>query len=65
MEFTLTFLAVERFSFSPKDLGEMFLLIGGTLILVQGVVVRRFVNRIGRKKHGPSGNIDRLFAFVV
>ena len=28
MEFTLTFLAVERFSFSPKDLGEMFLLIG-------------------------------------
>ena len=45
MEFTLTFLAVERFSFSPQDLGEMFLLIGGTLILVQGFVVRRFVGQ--------------------
>ena len=59
MEFTLTFLAVERFSFSPKDLGEMFLLIGGTLILVQGFVVRRFVGRMGERKYGTFGNCNR------
>jgi len=65
MEFTLTFLAVERFSFSPKDLGEMFLLIGGTLILVQGVVVRRFVNRIGERNMAHLGILIGFFAFLV
>lgn len=65
MEFTLTFLAVERFSFSPKDLGEMFLLIGGTLILVQGVVVRRFVSRLGERNMAHMGIFIGLFAFLV
>lgn len=65
MEFTLTFLAVERFSFSPKDLGEMFLLIGGTLILVQGVVVRRFVNRTGERNMAHLGILIGFFAFVM
>ena len=65
MEFTLTFLAVERFSFSPKDLGEMFLLIGGTLILVQGIVVRRFVNRTGERNMAHLGILIGFFAFVM
>ena len=65
MEFTLTFLAVERFSFSPKDLGEMFLLIGGTLILVQGVVVRRFVNRMGERNMAHLGIFLGFFAFIM
>ena len=65
MEFTLTFLAVERFSFSPKDLGEMFLLIGGTLILVQGVVVRRFVNRMGERNMAHLGILIGFFAFLI
>ena len=65
MEFTLTFLAVERFAFSPQDLGEMFLLIGGTLILVQGVVVRRFVGRIGERNMAHLGIFTGVFAFLV
>ena len=65
MEFTLTFLAVERFAFSPQDLGEMFLLIGGTLILVQGVVVRRFVGRIGERNMAHLGIFIGVFAFFV
>jgi len=65
MEFTLTFLAVERFSFTPKDLGEMFLLIGGTLILVQGVVVRRFVNRMGERNMAHLGILIGFFAFLI
>jgi len=65
MEFTLTFLAVERFAFSPKELGEMFLLIGGTLILVQGVVVRRFVGRLGERNMAHLGIFIGVFAFLV
>jgi len=65
MEFTLTFLAVERFSFSPRELGEMFLLIGGTLILVQGVVVRRFVSRMGERNMAHLGMIIGIIAFSV
>ncbi len=65
MEFTLTFLAVERFSFSPKELGQMFLLIGGTLILVQGFVVRRFVDRIGERNMAHFGIFIGVFAFLM
>ncbi len=65
MEFTLTFLAVERFSFSPKELGEMFLLIGGTLILVQGFVVRRFVGRMGERNMAHLGIFIGIFAFII
>lgn len=65
MEFTLTFLAVERFAFSPKDLGEMFLLIGGTLILVQGFIVRRFVSRIGERNMAHCGIFIGVFAFLI
>lgn len=65
MEFTLTFLAVERFSFSPKELGEMFLLIGGTLILVQGFVVRRFVGRMGERNMAHLGIFIGVFAFLA
>jgi len=65
MEFTLTFLAVERFSFSPKELGQMFLLIGGTLILVQGFVVRPFVSRMGERNMAHLGIFIGFFAFLV
>ena len=65
MEFTLTFLAVERFSFSPQDLGEMFLLIGGTLILVQGFVVRRFVGQMGERNMAHIGIFIGVFAFII
>ena len=43
----------------------MFLLIGGTLILVQGVVVRRFVGRIGERNMANLGIFIGVFAFLV
>ena len=49
MEFTLTFLAVERFDYAPSAIAKMFLLIGFTLILAQGFFVRRFVGPLGEK----------------
>ena len=55
MEFTLTFLAVERFSYSPREIVNMFLLIGLTLIFAQGFFVRRFVGKIGERRMALLG----------
>ncbi len=50
MEFTLTFLAVERLSFSSMDNAYMFIFIGFIIAMVQGGVVRRKASEIGEKK---------------
>lgn len=65
MEFTLTFLAVERFSYSPMEITKMFLLIGGTLIFAQGFFVRRFVGKIGEKRMALIGILIGLVAFLM
>ena len=65
MEFTLTFLAVERFNYDPMSLGKMFLLIGLTLIFVQGFFVRRFVGKIGEKNMAVLGIILGSISFVI
>jgi MFS family permease len=63
MEFTLTFLAVERFDYTPSDIAQMFLLIGFTLILAQGFFVRRFVGPLGEKNLALIGIIIGIVAF--
>jgi MFS family permease len=65
MEFTLTFLAVERFDYKPPDIAKMFLLIGFTLILAQGVFVRRFVGPLGEKKLALTGIFIGIIAFAM
>jgi MFS family permease len=50
MEFTLTFLAVERLHFSPARNALLFLYIGTILLLVQGWFVRRYAHTLGEKK---------------
>ena len=65
MEFTLTFLAVERFSYAPLDIAKMFLLIGVTLIFAQGFFVRRFVGTIGEKRMALLGVFIGLLAFTL
>lgn len=50
MEFSLTFLAKERFDFGPRQNAYMFLFVGLILALVQGTYVRRFSGRIGVKR---------------
>ena len=47
MEFTLTFLASERFDFTPAQNGGMFVFIGLILVLVQGGIVRRLASPVG------------------
>ena len=65
MEFTLTFLAVERFAYSPREIVNMFLLIGLTLIFAQGFFVRRFVGKMGERRMALWGISIGILAFLM
>ena len=65
MEFTLTFLAVERFGFSPAQNGGMFVFIGFVLILVQGGIVRRLATPVGEKRLALAGLACGIAAFLA
>ena len=63
MEFTLTFLAKERLSFGSEQNGLMFIVIGVTMILVQGFIVRRFSKSVGEKNLVIVGIVSAILAF--
>jgi len=65
MEFTLTFLAKERMGFNAEQNGAMFIIIGFTMILVQGVFVRRFSGPIGEKNLVMLGILTGIAAFWI
>ena len=50
MEFSLPFLAVERFHYRPTDMYKIFVFLGLVLILTQGGIVRRLVPKLGEKR---------------
>lgn len=55
MEFTLTFVAFERLSYSSMDNAYMFIFIGFIIAFVQGGVVRRKAATVGEKKMSVMG----------
>jgi MFS family permease len=65
MEFTLTFLAAEKFSYSPAQNGYIFLFIGFVLILVQGGIVRRLMPKVGEKRMAIFGLGFGVVAFLL
>ncbi len=65
MEFTLTFLAAERFQFGPHDNMWMFVFVGLTIALVQGGIVRRVVPRVGEIKVAFVGLVCMFIGFLV
>ena len=65
MEFTLTFLAVERFAFTPAQNGGMFVFIGLVLVLVQGGLVRRLAAPVGEKRLALAGLACGVAAFLA
>ena len=65
MEFTLTFLAVERFGFSPVQNGGMFVYIGLILVFVQGGIVRRLAHPVGEKRLAIAGLAFGITAFLT
>ncbi len=65
MEFTLTFLAVERLQFSPMDNAKMFIFIGFIIVLIQGGVVRRQAHIVGEKNLAMLGIILALPGLIL
>ncbi|MFP6616145.1 MAG: MFS transporter [Candidatus Hydrogenedentota bacterium] len=55
MEFSLTFLAMDRLDYGPKENAYMFLFIGFVLTMVQGGYVRRKSEAIGPKRMALQG----------
>jgi MFS family permease len=65
MEFTLTFLASERFYFTPAENGGMFVFIGLILVIVQGGIVRRLASPVGEKRLAIAGIAFGVAAFLA
>jgi MFS family permease len=65
MEFTLTFLAVERLSFTSMDNAYMFIYIGFIIAFVQGGYVRRRAHQVGEKKMSMHGLICIIPGLVI
>ena len=65
MEFTLTFLAVERLGYTSMDNASMFVFIGLLLVLVQGGFVRRKAHSVGDKAMVCVGMVLLIPALFV
>jgi MFS family permease len=65
MEFTLTFLAVERLAYTSMDNAYMFIFIGLVIGLVQGGYVRRKAHLIGERKMSFNGLIAIVPGLVI
>ena len=65
MEFTLTFLAVERLGYTSMDNAYMFVFIGFIIGMVQGGYVRRKAHQVGEIKMGFQGLIAIIPGLVL
>ena len=65
MEFTLTFLAAERFFYTPAQNGYIFLYVGFLLVLIQGGIVRRLSPKVGEKRMAIAGLVAGVIAFAL
>lgn len=65
MEFTLTFLAVERLGYTSMDNAYMFIFIGFIIALVQGGYVRRKAHLIGERKMSFQGLVTIIPGLIL
>ncbi len=65
MEFTLTFLARERFAYEPVDNVWIFVFTGLVMALVQGGLVRRLAPRWGERRVAMVGLVAVIPGFVL
>jgi MFS family permease len=64
MEFSLTFLAHQRFGYTPQQNAYMMVFVGLVLTLVQGLYVQRWAHAVGPRRmvvHGMACVIPGLF----
>lgn len=55
MEFSLTFLAFDRFGYGPRQNAYMLLFVGFMLAATQGSYVRRYADRVGLRRMARHG----------
>ncbi|MGA2053293.1 MAG: MFS transporter [Opitutales bacterium] len=65
MEFTLTFLAAERFGYTPGDMVKIFVFMGLVLVVAQGWLGRRWVPKVGERKGALVGILCGMAGFLV
>ncbi len=65
MEFTLVFLTVERFSFTPRNNAGMFIFVGLVIAVVQGGLLRRLAPKHGERKLTTLGLLFVVPGFVT
>ncbi len=65
MEFSLTFLAVDRLGYSSLKNVQLFLFAGIVQVLVQGGYVRRMAARVGSRRMAVHGLLAILPGFVL
>jgi MFS family permease len=64
-ETLITFFTADRFGFTPRDLVTVFVFTGVVSIFTQGVLVRRFVPRIGERRAALFGIGAIALSFVA
>lgn len=65
LEFTLAFLAHERFAYSPIMLGYLFLYIGVILILTQGLITKKIAIILSEKHLAISGILSGIISYII
>lgn len=65
LEFTLAFLAAERFSYSPIQIGYLFLYIGFILILTRGYIIKKLSVILDERILGSIGILCGIIAFFI
>lgn len=65
MEFTLTFLAAERFAYTSMDNARMFIFVGLLIAVIQGGIVRRHAHKVGEKKMTITGLVMLIPGLIL
>lgn len=65
IEFTLTFLAKERFGYTPRQMAMMFVFVGLIIAFVQGGLVRRVAPKYGERLVARVGLLLTVPGFVL
>jgi MFS family permease len=65
MEFTLTFLAAERFGYSPRDMVKIFVFMGLVMVVAQGWLGRKYIPRWGERPSAILGLACGMAGFLI
>jgi MFS family permease len=65
MEFTLTFLAAERFGYTPRDMVKIFVFMGLVMVVVQGWIGRKYIPKWGERPSAVLGLGCGMAGFLI